>query len=126
LGLLDDKGWVQFQGRRKELIKSGGINIAPAEIEAVLRTHEGVESVFVTGLADTRLDQAIGAVMVLHSGASVSEDALRRHCRQSLAAYKVPQRFVFVAANELPVTSTGKVQRNRLAELFPTLGEALR
>ena len=126
LGLLDDKGWVQFQGRRKELIKSGGINIAPAEIEAILRTHEAVESVFITGLADTRLDQAIGAVMVLHAGASVSEDALRRHCRQSLAAYKVPQRFVFVAANELPVTSTEKLQRNRLAELFPTLDEARR
>jgi len=120
LGLLDDKGWVQFQGRRKELIKSGGINIAPAEIEAVLRTHAAVASVFITGLADTRLDQAIGAVVVLQEGASVSEDALRRHCRRSLAAYKVPQHFVFVTANELPVTSTKKLQRNRLAGLFPT------
>ena len=121
LGLLDDGGWVHFRGRRKELIKSGGINISPAEIEAGLRTHEAVESVFVTGLVDARLDQAIGAVMVLHPGASVSEDALRQHCRRSLAAYKVPQHFVFVAANELPVTSTEKLQRNRLAELFPAI-----
>ncbi|NQV60228.1 MAG: long-chain fatty acid--CoA ligase, partial [Alphaproteobacteria bacterium] len=118
LGLLDGNGWVQFQGRRKELIKSGGINIAPAEIEAVLRTHEAIESVFITGLADARLDQAIGAVVVLEAGASVSEDALRQHCRHSLAAYKVPQHFVFVAAKDLPVTSTEKLQRNRLAELF--------
>ncbi len=118
LGLLDGNGWVQFQGRRKELIKSGGINIAPAEIEAVLRTHEAIESVFITGLADARLDQAIGAVVVLEAGASVSEDALRQHCRQSLAAYKVPQHFVFVAAKDLPVTSTEKLKRNRLAELF--------
>jgi fatty-acyl-CoA synthase len=121
LGLVDGKGWLQFQGRRKELIKSGGINIAPAEIEAVLRGHAAVASVFVTGLADRRLDQAIGAVVVLHAGASVSEAALRRYCRQSLAAYKVPHRFVFVAAKDLPVTSTEKLQRNRLAELFPAL-----
>jgi fatty-acyl-CoA synthase len=121
LGCLDRKGWVRFQGRRKELIKSGGINIAPAEIEAVLRNHAAVESVFVTGLADARLDQAIGAVVVLESGASVSEDALRQFCRQSLAAYKVPQHFVFVAAKDLPVTSTEKLQRNRLAELFPAI-----
>nr|MBC8241506.1 AMP-binding protein [Alphaproteobacteria bacterium] len=119
LGLLDGNGWVQFQGRRKELIKSGGINIAPAEIEAVLRTHAAIESVFITGLADARLDQAIGAVVVLEAGASVSEDALRQHCRHSLAAYKVPQHFVFVAAKDLPVTSTEKLQRNRLADLFP-------
>ncbi|MDA1097353.1 MAG: AMP-binding protein [Proteobacteria bacterium] len=124
LGLVDAKGWVQFQGRRKELIKSGGINVAPAEIEAVLRGHEAVASVFVTGLPDPRLDQAIGAVVVLQADASVSEDALRQHCRQSLAAYKVPQHFVFVAASALPVTSTEKLQRNRLAELFPTLDAA--
>ena len=124
LGFLDENGWINFQGRRKELIKSGGINIAPAEIEAVLRTHVMVESAFVTGLADTRLDQAIGAVMVLHPGQSISEIDLKQHCRQTLAAYKVPQHFVFVAANELPVTSTEKLQRNRLADLFSAVGTA--
>ena len=119
LGLLDCQGWVRFQGRRKELIKSGGINIAPAEIEAVLRGHPAIESVYVTGLADSRLDQAIGAVVVLHPNAEVSEAALQQHCRKSLAAYKVPQHFVFVAAKDLPVTSTEKLQRNRLPGLFP-------
>ena len=122
LGRLDDKGWLHFQGRRKELIKSGGINISPAEIEAVLREHAAVESVFVTGLADARLDQAIGAVVVLHPGTGAGEatlqDALRKYCRQSLAAYKVPHEFVFVTADKLPMTSTEKLQRNRLPELF--------
>ena len=120
LGLLDDAGWVQYQGRRKELIKSGGINIAPAEIEVALGSHAAIASVFVTGLDDARLDQAIGAVVVLHPGQSATEDELRRHCRRSLAAYKVPHHFIFVAANELPVTSTEKLQRNRLYELFAT------
>ena len=118
LGLLDANGCVQFQGRRKELIKSGGINIAPAEIEAVLREHNAVASVFVTGLADDRLDEAIGAVVVLHPGESAAAEALQAFCRQTLAAYKVPRHFVFVDANQLPVTSTEKLQRNRLHELF--------
>ncbi len=118
LGRLDEKGWIHFRGRRKELIKSGGINIAPAEIEAVLREHEAIESVFVTGLADDRLDEAIGAVVILNPSAAADEAELKTHCRRSLAAYKVPQRFVFVTANQLPVTSTEKLQRNRLHELF--------
>lgn len=119
LGLLDKKGWVQFQGRRKELIKSGGINIAPAEIEAVLREHGSVDSVFIIGLADERLDQAIGAVVILHPGMAATKGELRSFCRRSLASYKVPRDFVFVVANQLPVTTTEKLQRNRLAELFP-------
>ncbi|MDE0944443.1 MAG: AMP-binding protein [Alphaproteobacteria bacterium] len=124
LGFLDAQGWINFQGRRKELIKSGGINIAPAEIEAVLREHSAVASAFVTGLNDARLDQAIGAVMVLHPGQTADVVELKQHCRQTLAAYKVPQHFVFVPANELPVTSTEKLQRNRLHELFRAVGEA--
>ena len=122
LGLLDDAGWVHFQGRRKELIKSGGINIAPAEIESVLREHSAVDSAFVTGLPDKRLDEAIGAVIVTRPGHKISTKTLRQHCRQVLAAYKVPHQFTFVEANQLPMTSTEKLQRNRLHELFEKAG----
>ena len=83
-----------------------------------MREHEAIESVFVTGLADDRLDEAIGAVVILNPGAGASEADLKSHCRRSLAAYKVPRHFVFVTANELPMTSTEKLQRNRLHELF--------
>ena len=118
LGLLDDTGWLHFQGRRKELIKSGGINIAPAEIEAVLREHPAVDSAFITGLPDERLDESIGAVIITRPGYELSAKNLKLHCRQVLAAYKVPHQYVFVEANQLPVTSTEKLQRNRLYELF--------
>jgi fatty-acyl-CoA synthase len=121
LGLVDARGWLHFKGRRKELIKSGGINISPAEIEAVLSQHAVVGSVFVTGLKDARLDEIIGAVVIPQDRIMPGDDtagALRDHCRQSLAPYKVPRHFVFVSAEELPVTSTGKLQRNRLFELF--------
>ena len=56
-------------------------------------------------------------VVVVRDRETVTARALRRHCRQALAAYKVPRRFAFVAADDLPLTSTGKLQRNRLAEL---------
>jgi fatty-acyl-CoA synthase len=124
LGFVDADGWVHFQGRRKELIKSGGINIAPAEIEAVLGSHAGVAAAFVTGLGDPRRDQTVAAVVVPRDRAAVTAKALRQHCRQALAAYKVPRRFAFVAAEDLPLTSTGKLQRNRLADLsFDEAGE---
>ena len=118
LGVLDEQGWVCFRGRLKELIKSGGINVSPAEIEAVLLAHPAVEAAYVTGLADARLDEMVAAVIVPRAGAEPSAAALGEHCRQSLAAYKVPRRYAFVAARDLPLTSTGKLQRNRLASLF--------
>jgi fatty-acyl-CoA synthase len=127
LGLLDEHGWLYFRGRRKELIKSGGINISPAEIEEVLSAHDLVVSAFVTGLPDPRLDQAVAAVIVPDGDLPASKEAaartLREHCREVLAAYKVPRRFVFVDAAKLPATSTGKLQRNRLNELFGDPGD---
>ena len=118
LGLLDDKGWIQFQGRKKELIKSGGINISPAEIEAVLCQHNSVESAYVTGLPDTALDQSVGAVVVLLDDAVVTETELKNFCRKYLAKYKIPKCCVFLSSDDLPLTSTGKLQRIRLVELF--------
>ncbi len=118
LGYLDGQGWLHFRGRCKELIKSGGVNISPAEIEAVLAGHPAVDGAFVTGLADPRLDQAVAAAVVLRPGTQVTAEALRRHCRAALAAYKVPRHIVFVDATALPLTATGKLQRNRLPELF--------
>jgi fatty-acyl-CoA synthase len=85
----------------------------------------------VTGLADARLDQVIGAVVVPCAGMvapgagtdAEKAESLRKHCRRTLAAYKVPRHFVFVGASDLPTTSTGKLQRNRLVELFPGHGD---
>ena len=119
LGSIDGQGRLNFRGRRKELIKSGGVNISPPEVEAVLADHPAVEAGFVTGIADSRLDQAVAAAVVLRPGAATTAEALRQHCRAVLAAYKVPRHIVFVPATALPLTATGKLQRNRLAELFP-------
>ena len=118
LGMLDSEGFLYYRGRLKEIIKTGGINVAPAEVEAVLTTHPAVELAFVTGIPDERLDETIAAVIVLKRDAHSDAAELQAHCRSVLAAYKTPRRFCFVNAGDLPLTTTGKLQRNRLAELF--------
>ena len=118
LGVLDAAGYLTYQGRLKEMIKTGGINVAPAEVEAVLSGHHGIDQVYVTGVPDERLDEAVAAVVVLEADAAVTEDDLTDHCRDLLAAYKIPRRYRFIAAEDLPLTTTGKLQRDRLAALF--------
>lgn len=118
LGFLDADGFLFYRGRVKEMVKTGGINVAPAEVEEILATHPAVELAFVTGTPDARLDEALAAVIVLRSGQTADETALRAHCQGILAAYKLPRHFRFVTAAALPLTTTGKLQRNRLGELF--------
>ena len=118
LGVLDDAGYVTFQGRLKELVKTGGINVAPAEVEAMLRTHDSVADAYVVGVPDARLDETLAAVIISAEVEPPDPDDLRAHCRRSLSAYKTPRHFKFVSADDLPLTSTGKLQKNRLADMF--------
>ncbi len=118
LGVLDADGYFTFKGRFKEMVKTGGINVAPAEVEIALSSHNAVEEAHVTGIPDQRLDEALAAVIVLGDGKSVLESELIAHCRERLAAYKVPRHYRFAVRNELPLTTTGKLQKNRLPELF--------
>jgi fatty-acyl-CoA synthase len=118
LGLLDADGAVRFSGRIKEMVKTGGINVAPIEVEEVLMAHPAVRLAFVVGVPDPVRDEVLGAAIVLHAPDSVTEAALIEHCRSVLAAYKLPRRFRFVAESDLPLTVTGKIQKSRIAALF--------
>ena len=118
LGAMDADGYLTFHGRIKELVKTGGINVAPAEVEKVLIQHDSIEQAWVTGIPDTRLDEAVAAVIVLKNGAPPDPDDLIAWCRKTLAAYKVPRHYRFVSVAELPLTSTGKLQKNRLGAFF--------
>ena len=116
LGLIGDDGRVRFRGRLKEMIKTGGINVAPLEVEAVLLTHAAVKQAYVVGVPDRRRGELVVAALELHEGTSASADALTAFCRERLAGYKVPARFVFRKADEFPRTPTGKVQKPRLRD----------
>ena len=119
LGYLDESGRLFFRGRLKEMIKTGGINVAPVEVEEVLTSHPGVEQAYVVGLPDAERDEIVVAVVVPreHPG-GVDEAALRAHCAGALAAYKRPRRYRLVAAGDLPLTTTGKVRKLGMKDLF--------
>lgn len=118
LGYLDSLGRLHVQGRRDDLIVSGGENIHPAEVEAVLLLHPGVREAAVCGLFDGDLGQRVVAFIVPESGAPDSHAALaqslREHCRAHLAGYKIPRSFQF--RSDLPRTPLGKIMRRRLRQ----------
>ena len=122
LGMLDAGGRLYFRGRIKEMVKTGGINVAPIEVEETLMNHPCVSAAYVVGVPDPVRDEILAAVIVQRPGRAVTAAELERHCRAALAAYKVPHLYRFVAESDLPLTVTGKLQKNRLPALFPQAG----
>ncbi|HXU88169.1 MAG TPA: AMP-binding protein [Methylomirabilota bacterium] len=116
LGLIGDDGRVRFRGRLKEMIKTAGMNVAPLEVEAVLLTHPAVKQAYVVGVPDRARGELVVAAIELRDGVPATAEALTAFCRERLAGYKVPARFVFRTADEFPRTPTGKVQKPRLRE----------
>jgi O-succinylbenzoic acid--CoA ligase len=113
LGSLDSEGRLQVIGRKSETIVSGGENVAPAEVEAVLEAHPQVLEAAVLGRADPEWGEAVTAVVVARPGETLREDELRAHCARVLAPYKVPKRMV-LTAEPLPRTPSGKLLRREL------------
>src|SRR5262252_7467609 len=116
LGFVGPDGRLRFRGRIKEMVKTGGINVAPLEVEEVLLGHPTVEQAYVIGVPDPRKEEILIAVVVAHPGQVADPAALRTLCKDALAAYKVPQEIHVVTREDLPLTATGKVQKFRLAE----------
>lgn len=114
LGSVDESGRLAVTGRKADTIVSGGENVAPAEVEAVLEAHAGVLEAAVLGRADTEWGEAVTAIVVARSGASLDELQLRNHCAAMLASYKVPKQFV-LSTKPLPRTRSGKLLRRELA-----------
>src|SRR6266850_1087364 len=116
LGAVGEDGCARFRGRLKEMIKTGGINVAPLEVEGVLLAHPAVKQAYVVGLPDRSKGEVAAAAIELHEGATATAEALTAFCRERLAGYKVPTRIVFKKRDEFPLTATGKVQKPRLRE----------
>ena len=116
LGRFDSDGYLHLTGRAWELYKSGGENVAPKEIEDVLTSLPGVGQAFVAGVPDERMGQVGWAWVVPDGTAQLSEHELIHDCHLRLAPFKVPKKILFTTAEELPLSSTGKVQKFRLVE----------
>jgi long-chain acyl-CoA synthetase len=117
LGRLDEDGYLYLDGRREDLVISGGVNVYPAEVENTLAGHPGVEDVAVFGVPDEQWGQRVVAAVV----GSATPEELDAWCRKRLGPPKRPKEYV--ALEELPRTLTGKVLRRELA---PYAGSAPR
>lgn len=119
LGLMDDDGYLFFRGRLKEMIKTGGINVSPAEVERKLYEHPAVQLAFVVPFADPVQVEIVAAVIVIrpsHDAVTVEKEL--RVLAQDLSTYKRPKLYTFTGEAELPTTDTGKVKRADMHKLF--------
>jgi O-succinylbenzoic acid--CoA ligase len=112
LGRFDDRGRVEIIGRKSDTIVSGGENVAPAEVEAVLLEHPAVADAGVHPRPDPEWGEAVVATIVLRDGLAVTPEELKGHCAARLAGFKVPKEFAF--AERLPRTPSGKLLRRQL------------
>jgi acyl-CoA synthetase (AMP-forming)/AMP-acid ligase II len=117
-GFVDADGFVHWEGRRTEMIKTGGANVSPAEIEVQLRACPPVKLSRVIGVPDARLDEIVVACITLKDGAEADADDIRAFLKERVAAYKVPKRVLFFADGEIPMTTSDtKVRDDALLAL---------
>lgn len=115
-GYMDDNGYLFIVDRLKDMIVTGGENVYSAEVESVLSLHPDVATCAVIGIPDARWGEAVHAVVVPRAGKAVAEQALRDHCRASLANYKCPKSFEF--RTQLPLSAAGKILKRDLREQY--------
>lgn len=115
-GRLDDTGTLHFEGRLKEVIKTAGVNVAAAEVEACLEALPFVRAAYVVPVAHPVRGENVAAFLVTQPGVSLPVDAVLEHCRTALAPYKVPRHLFRLDPADVPRTGTQKVDKPRLRE----------
>lgn len=113
LAKRDAEGFYYIVGRLKDMIKSGGENIYPAEIESIIHEHPSVVEVAVVGIPDEKWGEVGWAFIVVKSGRSLMEDELLAFCRERLAKFKIPKRIIFL--DKLPKTGVNKIDKKLLS-----------
>ena len=112
IGVLDDDGYLEIVGRKKDLIISGGLNVYPKELELVIDAFPGVLESAVVGVPDADFGEAVVAAVVAQPGVDLDVEELRTRARSTLASFKVPKHFVVVST--LPRNTMAKVQKAQL------------
>jgi fatty-acyl-CoA synthase len=116
-GYIDDKGRLFFEGRLTDIIKTGGANVSPAEIDEVLAAYSGVKIGKAVGIPHDALGEMVVACIVPHEGRLLKEETIREFLKTRLASYKVPRRILFMREDELPLTGSSKIKSSALLEL---------
>ncbi|MEZ0392248.1 MAG: class I adenylate-forming enzyme family protein, partial [Pseudobdellovibrionaceae bacterium] len=111
----DEEGYVYVVGRKKDMYKSGGENVYPAELEKVIRSLPGIREVAVIGVPDSKWGEVGKAFISIESNCQLNETHVAEHCLKNLAKFKVPKYFQFLP--ELPKGDSGKILKRKLTEL---------
>jgi fatty-acyl-CoA synthase len=120
IGFLRDDGYLRFLGRYKDMLKVGGENVDPTEVEAFLLENPRINHVAVVGMPDLRLAEVPVAFVVREEGAVLSEEDVLGLCRGRLASFKIPRHVHFV--DRFPMTGSGKIQKHLLRDEAARLG----
>jgi acyl-CoA synthetase (AMP-forming)/AMP-acid ligase II len=118
----EQDGTLTYVDRKRYLIKTGGENVYPAEVEQIIVRHEAVQEVCVVGIPDSFWGETVKAVIVLREGHSAAPAEIVDWCREHLASYKRPRFIEFVTSEQVPRSTTGKILRHELAK-WPTSAE---
>ena len=121
LGLIDDEGYLSVVDRKKDMIKTGGENVASREVEEVIYAHDAVLEVAIFGIPDPRWIESVTAAVVPREGADVTPDEVIAFCRDRLAGFKVPKHVVVV--RELPKNASGKILKRELRDRYATIAD---
>ncbi len=124
LGTVNETGHIFFKGRIKEMIKSGGMNVSPVEVEEVLMRRPEVLAAYCVPLMNDDLDELFGAILVPRGEQAIDLDIIRAHCQKELSRYKRPHSLKVLQESELPLTNTGKVKKNEMQALFDPVVQA--
>jgi acyl-CoA synthetase (AMP-forming)/AMP-acid ligase II len=116
-GLVDDQGRLHWRGRLNDIIKTGGANVSPLEIDAVLAECPGVKIAATVGVPHDTLGEIVVACLVANVGAAVDESQVRAFVSRRLSSYKVPRRVLFFEESEVSLTASNKVKTAPLREL---------
>jgi len=116
-GRVDGEGRLFWEGRLNDIIKTGGANVSPLEIDAVIRKCPGVKVNQTVGVPHDTLGEMVVTAIVRHEDAALSEDDVRAFAKEVLASYKVPRRVLFFAEDELKITGSAKIKTADLREM---------
>jgi fatty-acyl-CoA synthase len=116
-GYVDAAGMLYWEGRLSDIIKTGGANVSPVEIDLALSTYPGIKITQTVGVPHDTLGELVVTCVVLHDNATLSEATIREFLKQQLASYKVPRRVLFFQESELSMTGSAKVKSSALREL---------
>jgi fatty-acyl-CoA synthase len=115
MGFLDEAGYLYYQGRYKETVKSGGENVSMQEVELFLQLETPwVSKALVVALPDPIWGEAVTALIELRPGVEVDPEEIREFCRGRLAGYKIPKHILFVTDDDWAITPTGKFDRKAM------------